>query len=339
VSQPEPLRLKGQHDIVAAVPYLVGFHPEDSLVCIVLDGGRVRFVARLDLPASGQGQGFPQAAVATAEMISHHGTVVIIVGYGVPDRVDPVADLFTAAFAAVGVDVFGALRVTAGRYYCLNCDGACPADGVAYEPTASPIPAEAVYRGLAPLPSRTALQELIEPVTGGRRSAMRAASEVALRRLASMLHEAVPARTGASIGDWLASGPPAHVVEAGVAAVRQAFAVAARGEELPDADAAWLTAVLLIPDVRDRAWTASDGSDAQRRLWIDITRRAISATTAAPACLLAITAYLGGDGALAHIAVDRALHANPGYSLARLLTRALQAGVPPEMWREATTGT
>ena len=102
--------------------------------------------------------------------------------------------------------------------------------------------------------------------------------------------------------------------------------------------AAWLTAVLMIPEVRDHAWIAIDGGDAHRRLWTDVTRRAIPETTAAPACLLAIAAYLSGDGALANIAVDRSLQADPGYSLARLLRSSLLAGVSPEVWREATIG-
>ncbi|MFI2269983.1 DUF4192 family protein [Micromonospora aurantiaca] len=37
--------------------------------------------------------------------------------------------------------------------------------------------------------------------------------------------------------------------------------------------------------------------------------------------------------------MDRALHADPDYHLAHLLGHALQAGVPPQQWRAATTGT
>ena len=51
-----------------------------------------------------------------------------------------------------------------------------------------------------------------------------------------------------------------------------------------------------------------------------------------------LAAYLSGDGALANIAVDRSLQADPGYSLARLLRSSLLAGVSPEVWREATIG-
>jgi hypothetical protein len=46
-----------------------------------------------------------------------------------------------------------------------------------------------------------------------------------------------------------------------------------------------------------------------------------------PATLLAF-AGRGGQGALANIAVDRALHADPEYSMALLLAKALATGVP-----------
>jgi hypothetical protein len=64
-----------------------------------------------------------------------------------------------------------------------------------------------------------------------------------------------------------------------------------------------------------------------------------AANAAAPACLLAATAYLAGDGAMANIAVDRALLVDPDYRLAQLLGDALQTGMPPQLWRAVTTGT
>ncbi len=52
---------------------------------------------------------------------------------------------------------------------------------------------------------------------------------------------------------------------------------------------------------------------------------------AAPASLLAFTAWQCGDGALANVALDRALADTPGYSMALLLRDALAAGTPPSM--------
>jgi hypothetical protein len=327
------IRVKDRDDLVAAVPYLLGFPPVDSLVCIAVnDDDRIRFVARLNLPAAEE-PFEPEPATRVADLSARHGSAAIIVGYGPPDRVDPLAATLRAALRAVNVEVFDTIRVTDGRYYCLDCDGVCPPEGVAVEPSASTFPAEATYAGIALLPSRAALEHLIAPLTGPAREAMRTATLAAWERLDAMLSDGDAARA-----DGRSGGPSAHVLRDGVEAVRRATAVAARGEVLSDEDAAWLTAVLTVPEVRDQAWIAIDGGEPHRRLWIDITRRAVPDAAAAPACLLAIAAYLDGDGALANIALDRCLHADPGYSLARLLRHALLAGVPPEVWRDATLG-
>jgi hypothetical protein len=83
--------------------------------------------------------------------------------------------------------------------------------------------------------------------------------------------------------------------------------------------------------IRDDAWARMDPAhrSAHRRLWSDLVRHAQPGYVAAPASLLAFTAWQDGDGTLANIALDRALADNPDYSMARLLRSALNAGTPP----------
>jgi hypothetical protein len=76
---------------------------------------------------------------------------------------------------------------------------------------------------------------------------------------------------------------------------------------------------------------------AHLRLWTDVVRRATPAYQPAPASLLAFTAWQSGEGALANIAIDRALAADPGYSLAQLLRDIMDAGVPPSAARAPMT--
>ena len=76
---------------------------------------------------------------------------------------------------------------------------------------------------------------------------------------------------------------------------------------------------------------------AHLRLWTDVVRRATPAYLPAPASLLAFTAWQSGEGALANIAIDRALAADPGYSLAQLLRDIMDAGVPPSAARVPMT--
>ena len=72
---------------------------------------------------------------------------------------------------------------------------------------------------------------------------------------------------------------------------------------------------------------------AQRRLWTDVVRRAQPGYGPAPASLLAFVAWQNGDGALANVALDRALADNARYSMALLLRDALDSGAPPSMAR------
>jgi hypothetical protein len=83
--------------------------------------------------------------------------------------------------------------------------------------------------------------------------------------------------------------------------------------------------------VRDRALGLALGEDAAaaEALWTECTRRAPAPLDAAPATLLAVSVWLRGDGAMANVALDRALDSDPAYSLAQLLRRGLDACLPP----------
>ena len=78
-------------------------------------------------------------------------------------------------------------------------------------------------------------------------------------------------------------------------------------------------------------WTPATGRPL--RLWAELTRHAHPGYVAAPASLLAFTAWQAGHGALANLAVDLALADQPDYSMALLLRDALTAGLPPSTAR------
>src|SRR5262249_59630397 len=73
--------------------------------------------------------------------------------------------------------------------------------------------------------------------------------------------------------------------------------------------------------------------DGHLRLWTGLVRNAAGRWVPAPAALLAFTAWQCGDGALASVAIDRALACDPEYSMALLLREILDAGVPPSAAR------
>ena len=74
----------------------------------------------------------------------------------------------------------------------------------------------------------------------------------------------------------------------------------------------------------------SEHRAAYLRLWTDLTRLASRTHAAAPATLLAFVAWQAGNGALANVALDRAVVADPNYSMAQLLRQIIASGSPPE---------
>ncbi|MEU5720927.1 DUF4192 domain-containing protein [Micromonospora sp. NPDC047738] len=318
---PRPrLAVRSPADLIAAVPYLLGFHPADSLVVVALRGRRVVFAARGDLPEPGSDPG--PAARHLAQVIARQGSeAATVIGYGPATRVTGAVDAVGEALDDAGLLVLDALRVTDGRWWSYLCTEpeCCPPDGTPYDPGASEVSAAAVFAGQVALPDRAALTAQVAALDGPVRVAMRRATVRARRRLAELTEEA--AETA------LAGGR--SVRSAGVAAVRDAFRVHRRGERLGDDQVAWLAVLLTQLPVRDHAWERTDGRDADISLWTDVLRRAEPELIAAPGSLLAFAAWRAGHGALAAVALERVLATRPDYSLALLLDDMLRRGMPP----------
>jgi hypothetical protein len=106
------------------------------------------------------------------------------------------------------------------------------------------------------------------------------------------------------------------------------------GVPLDDHDAGRLLNLMTDIDVRDVAWAEMTRDNARRHveLWRGVVRRTPVHLLAPPATLLAFAAWLAGDGALAWCALDRAKEADPDYSMAMLVERALTCAVAPSSW-------
>jgi hypothetical protein len=112
----------------------------------------------------------------------------------------------------------------------------------------------------------------------------------------------------------------------------------ADGVPLDATDVGRMLTLLLAIEVRDVAWAEMTRDNARRHvdLWRDVVRRTPRDVLAAPATLLAFAAWLAGDGALSWCALDRAREADPDYSMATLVERALTCAVPPSSWTPLT---
>lgn len=305
-------------DILAAVPYLVGFHPATSLVVVGLANGRAKMVARWGLP-------FPPGTLnAMAPLIDREEvTDIVIVGYGPGDLVTPAVDEARNLAMATGVHVGEALRAHEGRYWSYICDvpTCCPAEGTPYDLSTSPIAAEATVHGLVALPNREALERTVAPVTGPVRTAMRKATSEAIAGFRADLMAARDLDTFAR--DFVADG---------LARVRSALEIHTGGGRLNDEEAAKLGLALAVMRVRDEAWTLMHESHAA--LWRDLTRRLEPRFVPPAASLLAMAAWRAGDSVQATVALERALTTDPGYSMANLLMHALHNLLSPSILRD-----
>lgn len=355
------VRIDSVAGILAVVPYLLGFHPSNSLVVIGIGPpqGQIKLAFRYDLPD-------PPDAVQAGDIAAHVVAVlkrqqidqVIVVGYGPGTQVTPVAELLRVRIDRAQIRLRDLVRVEDNRYWSYFCEGAdcCPAEGVPFDALAHPAAAALTTAGLPAYPDRAALSRSLAPFTGAAAESMRLATQRALRRGEQLVLAALRPKTGD------ASAPPAPApsasapgttrratsrraameapmrlfAEAGRRAARDAIAIYRAGGQITDDDQiAWLSVVLTDLRVRDDAWARMDPEhrDAHLRLWTDVVRRACPAYVPAPASLLAFTAWQSGDGALANIAIERALDADPAYSMALLLAEAIESGMPPSAAR------
>ncbi|MEV0400949.1 DUF4192 domain-containing protein [Actinoallomurus sp. NPDC050550] len=341
--RPNTLRLRSPADVVAAIPYLVGFHPTDSVVVLCCGGEDGTYAIRLDLTAS------DVLLDHVTDLITRRRPAeVILAGYGPGARVTPVVERVGDLLARDGVRLREVMRVEDDRYWSYLCTdpACCPPEGTFVDVRGSAVAAAAIAGGLVALPDRDELARMIAPAGG---EAMRQATLEAEHRLASWAEaaatEAARSGTGTTAQDDGASGGGSRegagagggglsrrVAGEGVRLVRLLIERARAGGAPPtDAEVAWLGVLLVNLRVRDEAWVRIDDGEigAHIGLWRDVVRRVAEPYLAAPACLLAFAAWRAGEGALANLALDRALAADPHYSMARLLHELFVSGLPP----------
>ncbi len=319
----DALLLRSPDAVLSALPYLLGFIPTASIVIIWVRQHRILLTQRLDLPPAEtalvgwlEARWAHQAASQAVELI------VILV----TDRPDArhLADAVLARAGEAGLPVRDALLLTDGRWWSLMCtDPQCcgPRGRVVSTRVKAAIAAEFTLMGVAPLADRAALVAALDE-----------AGEAAERMLPIVRARAAgTAAKGAAREAWR---------DAAIAQVQAAFS--SRDMPLTDDEVAMLVVGLSDIRVRDTVlWETT-------RLDTDALHRGLTALMSTLRCTpqgwvapvataCATVAWLVGDGARALVAVERALLDDPEYSLAILVVQSLQAGLPPDSWREALT--
>ncbi|SES48580.1 DUF4192 domain-containing protein [Actinokineospora terrae] len=329
--------LRHTDQIIAALPYLIGFAPTESLVALTIrDSGEVGPVIRVDLPGP---RGRVPMAGHLAEIITGHQVAVallVVVGGGrEPLPHAPFVVAVTEALADVGVRVehaFWTRAVEAGSQWLSYTSPEL--SGTVADPDSSAVAAQFTVQGVVVYASREDMADTLA-----------ADPEDDLDRRASLI-DAIATADGSTTAEKVAL----------VHSVVEQFAIrspavrphptdrAPTDPDLDDSTLAQLAVALSDPQVREACLSIALGSRdrAAARLWTRLTRALPAPERAEPAVHLAVSTYLRGDGVYARVALALALAANPRHSLAALLDSAAHHGIPPDDLRtliaDARTG-
>ncbi|MFF0161034.1 DUF4192 domain-containing protein [Streptomyces sp. NPDC005263] len=351
--------LRTPGELADALPYLLGYRPEDSIVLVALHdrGGRGRFGgrARLGIPtneddwdsaarqlAHGLITGSERRGAKPEQMVAYlcQEPAKGESGQRVMQRLARLAGLLRTECGRLDVPVIEALCISDGRFwsYCCPSEGCCPVEGLPMGlPGTSVLAAAATYAGLQ--------------VRG------------TLRELRGRL---VPWETSAALEQEVCldttsmAQVPRMFDEAGRAAVAEetvelAEQIMTRFTEAPhvsgtldadlrdDALLGHEEAATLILGLQDRAtrdrvaeWMEGDEAGPALRLWRALARRCVGPYgehAAAPLTLVGWVAWSTGDEIEAREALAMALGADPDYLFARLLHQACNEGLDPESIR------
>ncbi len=297
---------------MAIVPYLLGFHPTESVVVLFFDRGRVALTARLDLPGTAGAQATVELM---AEQIAKLGrpvqtaSVVLVCYTDAPTRRPDLERLARDD----RLRVLEAVQVAPGRWWSLVCTSpdCCPPTGTPYDLSAHPLCAEAVLAGLSAEPDRAALAAWVAgpaAAEAGRLEAMGAGAVLDLLVFGRVVRQRLMQ----------------HLVERSLP----------DPTALSDGDCAELAALAVDLQVRDVAWAlmSRDAAPAHLELWRRVVSRTADPLTPGPLGLQSIAAWLTGNGALLNCGIERLAVLQPEYGLLQVLQDLSWRALPPSAW-------
>jgi hypothetical protein len=358
--------LRSPGELADALPFLFGFHPDDSAVLVALHGERGRFGGRVRIALPGADEEWPAVADQLAATLVEaseacggrpDGALLFLCrepgededGGAVVERLRPFAQLLRTACGEREVPVYEALCVSAGRWwsYCCPRAGCCPPEGTALAPPGtSQMAAAAAFAGLRVRGSLKEIEGRLGPLRGEAAAAQERALDVACaallpRMLGAGGAEQVREETVALVGRLVCRLRGAGPAPAGRGQPAAQSPAAGDGWDDGLLGAEEAAAVILgLQDrlTRDRAAEWMEGEDAEPalRLWRALARRCVGPYgehAAAPLSLAGWVAWSVGDEPTARVALGLALSADPDYVFAQLLHRACNEGMDPEPLR------
>ncbi|MFG3199655.1 DUF4192 domain-containing protein [Streptomyces sp. NPDC048208] len=351
-----PIALRTPAELADALPYLLGYRPEDSMVLVCLHGrGTFGGRARLGIPA--KDEDWPAAArqMARGLVISseRRGTrpdrlVAYLcqeprpgeTGQDVMRRLAPLAQLLRTECGSLDVPVIEALCVSDNRFWSYVCpvESCCPPEGTPMGLSGtSVLAAAATYAGMQVRGTLKELRARMQPWETSAALEQEVALDTAgMALVPRILDDASRAEVAGETLD-LAGRIIRRFAEA--APVSGVHPADVRDDALLGHDEA-ATLILGLQDrtTRDRAaaWMEGDEGAPALRLWRALARRCVGPYrehAAAPLTLAGWVAWSTGDELEAREALAMALGADPEYLFAQLLHRACNEGLDPESIR------
>lgn len=325
------VKLSTPEDVICSLPAIVGFHPCESMVVMCLRGERKRqdLTLRYDLPPAAEDEPGMAVDVASRAIARDASGVMIVCFTEAPDEHgalprQALVDGTIRELGRYGIGYLHLLLVRGGRWWSYDRDDAIPIEGTPLPDELSGAAAEVealnALHGRVIRPDREHLEASVKGPVALREVDLDQRYREAVVTYAAELeahgHEGARALTLALTDSLL------ERFEAGET-------------DLDDAEACRV--LVGFTDVLARDVVIGWGvDDSDRRpllaLLTALAQRALD-DDASPICaMIASVAYLGGDGALGNVAVERALRSDPGYSLARLMETALQSPVDPRQF-------
>ncbi|MGW1539920.1 DUF4192 domain-containing protein [Streptomyces sp. NPDC002309] len=349
--------LRTPAELADALPYLLGYRPEDSIVVAALHGGRGRFGgrARLGIPANpddwesvaGQlARGLvrgserrgarPEQIVAYVCQEPREGET----GRQVMERLRPLAHQLRYQCGQLDVPVIEALCISDSRFwsYCCENKTCCPDEGLPMGlPGTSVLAAAATYAGLQVRGTLRELRTRLQPWETAAALEQEAALDAGSMALVPRMLDGTSRPGVAEETVELARRAMSRLADAPPAS--GAFMADLRDDGLlRNEEAAALVLGLQDRTTRDRVaeWMEGDEAALALRLWRALARRCVGSYgehAAAPLTLAGWVTWSTGDDLEAREALAMALGADHDYLFARLLHQAVNEGLDPESIR------
>lgn len=321
------LRAEEPDDLLAVLPYLLGYHPRESLVMAVTVDRTIEVCIRVDLDSDPF-----ETAERFGRIAAQHGSGgVLLVAYS--DSADRADRLLEPVLHELEPIVIDALHADGRRWWSLMCGNpdCCPPEGVPYEIDTSRLAAEAVFAGMTAYSDRSEIARLVQGPG--------AEDLDALDDLAARIHAEVIRQPALDRQRWLRRFLEHHVehrVERREHHVEQygRAAVDDRPAELSREELVRLACLVTDTGARQEALTLITGEHAliHLRLWGQVVAVAVPSLAPAPLCLLGTAAWAAGQGTLQVCCLDRVRALDPGFGLTALLANANQWALPPGAW-------